>query len=154
MPVSNPTLREFNFAGSKVRLLISGEQSSGAFCMLEMTSPSGRSTPMHRHDREEETVYVLEGVLTVTLAGVEQPVSAGETILLPRYLPHRLANTSDGPARYLVVCTPAGFDEFVQTCATILEDPENPLPPQQADVLRMKEAAPLFGITLLPGERA
>jgi hypothetical protein len=35
---------------------------------------------------------------------------AGELSLAPRNVPHTLANHGDAPARYVLVCTPAGFE--------------------------------------------
>jgi quercetin dioxygenase-like cupin family protein len=140
---------EYNFAGTRVRLLMSGEQTGGAFCMMEMFSPPGKDTPTHMHEREEETITVLDGVLDVTVEGELVRVHAGETVLVPRRVPHRLGNSADVVARYLVVCTPAGFDGFVDSCADAQTGPVVPTPPQAEDIARMREAAPRFGITLL-----
>ncbi|MFT4434345.1 hypothetical protein [Caballeronia sp. 15715] len=54
------------------------------------------------------------------------------------------------PSRYLIVCTPAGFDDFVAACADAQAGPVTPAPPLPEDIGRMREAAPRFGITLLP----
>ena len=45
---------------------------------------------------------------------------AGELAFAPRGVAHTLANQSDGPARYLLVCTPAGFERYF---ARMNEDP-------------------------------
>ena len=36
--------------------------------------------------------------------------AAGEASFAPRNVAHTLANHSDAPARYLLICTPAGFE--------------------------------------------
>jgi quercetin dioxygenase-like cupin family protein len=151
MFVLNTHPSEYNFAGTRIRLLMSGKDTGGAFCMMEILGPPGRATPLHVHDREEETITVLEGVLDVTVGGEQVSVRPGETVLLPRHVPHRLANNSELPSRYVLVCTPAGFDEFVDRCADAQAGPVTPTPPRPEDIERMREAAPHFGITLLPG---
>jgi len=151
MFVLNTKPPEYNFAGTRVRLLMSGKETGGAFCMMEFFGPPNRATPLHVHEREEETIVVLEGVVDVTVDGKRVSVRAGETALLPRKVAHRLANNTELPSRYLIVCTPAGFDDFVDACADVQAGPVKPVPPQPEDIGRMREAAPRFGITLLPG---
>jgi hypothetical protein len=51
--------------------------------------------------------------------------------------------------RYLVICTPAGFDDFVDACATARTAPLEPSIPTDADKARMRAAAERFGITLI-----
>jgi uncharacterized cupin superfamily protein len=71
-------------------VLLRSEESDGVVAAIEVASPPGfRGPPLHRH-AFDEAFYVLEGELTV---------------------PHTYANHSDGPARALIVCTPAGFEE-------------------------------------------
>jgi len=151
MFVLNTQAPEYNFAGTRIRLLISGKDTAGVFCMMEIFGPPRRATPLHVHDREEETITVLEGVVDITIDGKEVSLRAGETALLPRNLPHRLANNTDQPSRYMLVCTPAGFDDFVDACAHAENGPVTPTAPGPDDIKRMIDAAPRFGITLLPG---
>ncbi|WP_213776605.1 cupin domain-containing protein [Caballeronia sp. dw_276] len=151
MFVLNTQAPEYNFAGTRIRLLISGKDTAGVFCMMEIFGPPHRATPLHVHDREEETITVLEGVVDITIDGEQVSVRAGETALLPRNVPHRLANNTDQPSRYMLVCTPAGFDDFVDTCAHAETGPVTPTAPGPEDIRRMIDAAPRFGITLLPG---
>ena len=150
MFVLNTSPPEYNFAGTRVRLLMSGKETGGAFCMMEFFGPPKRATPLHTHEREEETIVVLEGVVDVTVDGKLVSVHAGETALLPRKVAHRLANNTELPSRYLIVCTPAGFDDFVDACADAQAGPVTPAPPLPEDIGRMREAAPRFGITFLP----
>jgi uncharacterized RmlC-like cupin family protein len=52
---------------------------------------------------------------------------AGELAFAPRGVAHTLANHSDAPARYVLVCTPAGFERHwarVTAEAAGVEPPE------------------------------
>lgn len=149
MFVLNTHPAEYNFAGSRTRLLMSGKDTGGAFCLMEMFGAPGKSTPLHMHEREEETLTVLEGVMDITVGDTQISVRAGETALLPRNVPHRLTNNGATASRYLLVCTPAGFDDFVDSCADAQRVPVTPTAPTPEDIQRMREAAPRFGITLL-----
>jgi quercetin dioxygenase-like cupin family protein len=94
--------------GSKV--LLRFEQSDGEVSVMENATP-GRwaGPPLHRHDFDEG-FYVLEGELTFQLGDELATAGAGEFVFAPRGAPHTLANHSTKPARYLLICTPAGFE--------------------------------------------
>jgi quercetin dioxygenase-like cupin family protein len=93
-------------------------QSNGAVSVVELfASPSFAGPPLHHHDFDE-AFYVLEGVLTFQLGDQLRAAGPGELIFAPRGSHHTLANLSGAPARYLVVCTPAGFENrFARTAA-------------------------------------
>jgi quercetin dioxygenase-like cupin family protein len=146
----NRSSKPVMFTGSTVKVLISGRQSGGQFCMLEFQSPPGRSTPMHSHDREEETIHMLAGVLEVTLGSETVLLNPGCTLLIPRHVAHRLCAQGEESARYIVVCTPAGFDGFVEACASADSESAQTSVPSAADIARLRDQAPRFGITLLP----
>jgi uncharacterized cupin superfamily protein len=141
---------EYDFGGSRTRLLVSGEQTAGAHCMFEITAPAGRATPMHRHTHEDETLHILDGEMEVIVDGAPHKLPIGSTIVLPRGSTHQFVNRTDQSARYLLVCTPAGFDGFVGACAEASDEAVEPKPPTDADKARMRAAAAQFGITLIP----
>jgi quercetin dioxygenase-like cupin family protein len=41
--------------------LATGEQTGGAFCLVDERAKRGDSVPLHRHDEDMESFYVLEG---------------------------------------------------------------------------------------------
>jgi quercetin dioxygenase-like cupin family protein len=73
--------------------------------------PRWEGPPLHRHDFDE-AFYVLEGELTFELAGERIVATSGQLAFAPRNVDHTLANLSDAPASYLLVCTPAGFERY------------------------------------------
>src|SRR5215216_3582856 len=92
------------------RVLLGSEQSDGAVAVIEMTlSAASGGPPLHHHDFDE-AFYVLEGELAVQVGDEVSTATAGELAFAPRGVVHTLANPSDAPARYLLVCTPAGFE--------------------------------------------
>jgi len=150
MTISTNVAQEYNFAGSRARVLLSGKDSGGSVSVMEMFAPPGKSTPLHMHAHEEETLVVLEGVVDVTIDGEIVQVRAGENTRLPRQLPHRIANNGPAEARYLLVCTPAGFEAFIEHCAEAQPGPVIPSPPSPEQIARMRTSSAQFGITLLP----
>jgi quercetin dioxygenase-like cupin family protein len=72
-----------------------------------MNVPPGAKVPVaHSHDAFDETIYGLEGVLTMTLNGQQIEVGPGETLFIPRGAVHHFDNPLDATARMLAIITP------------------------------------------------
>ena len=71
------------------------------------TFDAGKSNAEHIHPNCEEVVFVLDGEVRHTLGDQETTLRAGDLIVVPRGMPHRLLNTSDRPVRtYIVFSSP------------------------------------------------
>src|SRR5436309_5620279 len=76
--------------------------------MFEFTVPAGAKVPMpHYHERYDETIYGLEGVLTFTVNGKPTDIAAGETCFIPRGAVHGFNNLKPANAKAQAVVTPA-----------------------------------------------
>ena len=62
--------------GSTAELKLAGEQSGGDWAVVESHVRAGDEPPMHTHTREDETVYVLDGAITVDVGGEKTDVEA------------------------------------------------------------------------------
>ena len=91
-------------------VLLRGEESGGQVSVTEIVvPPHNPGPPLHKHDFDE-AFYMLEGELIFQVEDSLVARGAGEVFFAPRNVPHALANHSDAPARYVLVCTPAGFE--------------------------------------------
>jgi quercetin dioxygenase-like cupin family protein len=99
------------FLNCFTRVKATGEQTGGAFGLIEQTLPAGFASPYHVHHREDETFYLLEGEATFISGDRKIKATAGSYIFLPRDLPHGFK--VDTPTRLLILTTPAGFEHFV-----------------------------------------
>jgi quercetin dioxygenase-like cupin family protein len=97
--------------GDTYTVLLSGKDTAGRFCLIDMHIPPGGGPPPHRHDFEESFI-LLEGEMEATFRGATSVVKAGETIHIPANAPHQFHNSSDLPVRMLCICSPAGQEEF------------------------------------------
>lgn len=97
--------------GDTYTILITGKDTNGHFCLIDMHIPPGGGPPPHRHDFEESFI-VVEGEIEATFRGQKSAVKAGTTIHIPANAPHQFQNTSHHPARLLCICSPAGQEEF------------------------------------------
>ncbi len=110
-PNADESLRHVGLAGDTYTLLLTGEDTGGRYCLIDMHVPPGGGPPPHRHDFEE-MFTVLDGEMEAIFRGQKSVVRAGETINIPANAPHSFTNASDKPARLLCMCAPAGQDEF------------------------------------------
>jgi len=109
-----------------INVLLRSEQSNGEVAMISSGVPAGfPGPPLHTHDFDE-AFYVLEGELTFEVAGERATAGAGELAFAPRGIPHTYANLSGGAARFVLVCTPAGFERYFARMAAEREGVEPP----------------------------
>jgi mannose-6-phosphate isomerase-like protein (cupin superfamily) len=97
--------------GDTYTILLTGDDTAGRFCLIDMHVPPGGGPPPHRHDFEE-TFIIVEGELDVTFRGSQVVVRTGETIHIPANAPHQFRNSSAKPVRMLCICSPAGQENF------------------------------------------
>jgi quercetin dioxygenase-like cupin family protein len=97
--------------GDTYTILLSGRDTAGHCCVIDMHVPPGGGPPPHRHDFEE-TFVILEGELDATFRGKKRGVRAGDTVNVPANAPHQFHNSSEKPVRMLCICSPAGQEDF------------------------------------------
>jgi quercetin dioxygenase-like cupin family protein len=129
---ADPATRFVSLVGNTYAMLITGEQTNGQYCLIEMRVPDGGGPPPHRHDFEE-MFTVLEGELEFTFRGEKHVVRAGSTVNIPANAPHFFRNASGAPARMLCMCTPAGQDEYFSRIGTAVDGWDAPPPRLSAD---------------------
>ena len=130
----DPTLRHISVAGGTYTILVSGAQTSGRYCLIDMLVPPGGGPPPHRHDFEE-MFTILEGEIELTFRGAVARATAGSTVNIPANAPHFFRNTSDRPARLLCMCTPAGQEEFFMSVGDPVDSRTAPPPALGKDEL-------------------
>jgi quercetin dioxygenase-like cupin family protein len=118
----------------QTNVLLHSEDTGGHVSLTEIVvPPHSAGPPLHTHDFDE-VFYLLEGELIFQVDEALATKRAGELSFAPRNVPHTLANHSDERARYMLVCTPAGFERhWARTAAEAAgtEPPEwalNPIP--------------------------
>jgi mannose-6-phosphate isomerase-like protein (cupin superfamily) len=102
------------FLGSiGVRFMINGDESGGGFSLVEHPmSAHALAAPLHRHAREDEYSYVVEGRVGALLGDEVVFGTPGDLIFKPRNQWHTFWNAGDEPARLLEIISPAGFEQF------------------------------------------
>ena len=124
--------------------LATGERTGGAFCLVDERATRGERVPLHRHEDDMESFYVIEGELTIYIGdgpGVRAP--AGSFAHVPGGTVHGFRVESE-TARYLILTTPR-HGEFYRA----ITKPSRPggLPPlEPVEGPQIKQASKQYGI--------
>jgi len=112
--VIGPSDGEAGFLGSiGVRFMIDGEHAGGDFSLVEHPMPPrALAAPLHRHSREDEYSYVLEGRIGALLGEEVLEAGPGDLVFKPRNQWHTFWNAGEEPCRILEIIAPAGFEGF------------------------------------------
>ena len=112
--VLGPNDGKAGFLGSMgVRLMINSADSGGGFSLVEHPmSAHALAAPLHRHSREDEYSYVVEGRVGALLGEDVLIGCPGDLIFKPRHQWHTFWNAGDKPARILEIISPAGFEQY------------------------------------------
>jgi quercetin dioxygenase-like cupin family protein len=113
-------------AGGPLTFKARGEQTNGALTLFENVIAPGDGPPLHTHAGEDESWYVLEGVLRFRLGDEVASAPAGSFVFVPRRTPHCFQNVGEGPARIIVMFTPSGMERFFDRFATLPAGPVDP----------------------------
>ncbi|HSI84590.1 MAG: cupin domain-containing protein [Candidatus Methylacidiphilales bacterium] len=109
--------------------LAAGAATGGGFTLYEETVPPGSGPPMHVHTREDEGFYILAGEVTIIMGDATHVLHTGDFLFAPRDIPHRFFNSGAVPATFLVMISPAGFENFLAEYAVLMaKDPTNMVP--------------------------
>lgn len=112
--VVGPLDGKAGFLGSiGVRFMIDGYEAGERFSLVEHPmSARALAAPLHRHTREDEYSYVVEGRVGALLGEEVVIGTPGDLSFKPRGQWHTFWNDGDEPARLLEIISPAGFERF------------------------------------------
>lgn len=140
-PNDNQSLPHIGMVGDTYTILLSGKDTAGRYCLIDMHVPPGGGPGPHRHDFEE-MFTILEGELEITFRGEKSVLRAGETANIPANAPHEFHNVSGQSVRLLCLCSPAGQEEFFMAVGVpVATRTEAPPKPDEAALAAFKERA-------------
>jgi quercetin dioxygenase-like cupin family protein len=122
---------------------LAGRDTEDRMAAIQFTVPKLAGPPLHRHSREDEWFYVLDGEITWEVDGRRHTGSRGCTAFAPRGTAHAFQNFHDQAARLLVVVTPAGLDRFFEDVTSANKGLSQP------DYARVERLMQDYGMELL-----
>jgi mannose-6-phosphate isomerase-like protein (cupin superfamily) len=142
-----PRSKRYYFDVGIGSICLSGADTGGAYCLLEVALAPGMSVPRHTHTREDEAYFVLAGELDVVIGDEVFILRAGDTLMAPRLIPHQLRNSGNVENHYLLVFSPSGFEDFLKvTAVPAADNAVAPTKPPAVAVRNVHELAANYGI--------
>ena len=130
LTVVNPddkNARHISVVGDTYTILVSGDETDGRYCLIDMLVPDGSGPPPHRHDFEE-MFSLLDGELEFTVRGETRTVKAPATVNIPANAPHVFKNKSGKTVHMLCMCAPAGQERFFMSVGVPVASRDAPPP--------------------------
>jgi quercetin dioxygenase-like cupin family protein len=129
-----------------------GEQTGGAYSLVEILAPDGYESVLHVHHLEDEGFYILEGEITLYVGEQKIKAPPGSFAFGPKDVPHAF-RVDSGPARLLFILSPAGMEGFIRESSeparslTIPPAPEEE--PDEAEMEQLTALAARYGGEIL-----
>ncbi len=159
-PVGTPTIvdaqegQTLSVVGDTYRIIITGEQTGGAYAAIDMLIPPGGGPGPHSHADIQESFYVLEGEVVVKSVGRSYTARKGAFVNIPLGgMVHDFKNETDTVARLQCVVVPSGLEKFFQEIgkpAAAGEFLPPPPPPDPQEQQRMTDIAAKYGQKVYP----
>jgi quercetin dioxygenase-like cupin family protein len=83
----DPAMGHISVAGGTYTILVTGKDTGGRYCLIDMLIPPGGGPPPHRHDFEE-MFTILDGEIEFSFRGEPRRAAAGSTVNVPANAPH------------------------------------------------------------------
>jgi quercetin dioxygenase-like cupin family protein len=113
-PQDNRLNEPLNVLGQPGLVKLAGADTGDAVAVVHLDVPRLSGPPLHRHSREDEWFYILDGELTFEVDEQRITAGAGASAFAPRGTAHAFQNFHEQVAHILVMVTPAGLDRFFE----------------------------------------
>ena len=139
--------------GDTHRTIISGQQTNGAYALVEMLIPPNGGPPPHSHVETQEAFYIIDGQIEVITKEKKYSATKGSYVNIPINGPvHKFTNKTDKTAHLLCFLTPAGMEKMFEEVGKPVA-PNAFLPPPQMtpeEQKRVQSIAEKYGQKLYP----
>jgi len=138
--------------GSLFEHLVGAADTDGRLGLSLVTQPPGIATPLHRHTREAEGLFLVEGRITYRAGEQTHELVDGSFLYLPSGMPHAFRIRGDRPARFLAFTVPGslmGLYDEVGIPAAEMRLPGDDGVPMAEEITRWNEVAPRYGLEVV-----
>lgn len=138
---------KFAVAGDVYAILATGEETGGAYALIEARVPPGGG-PQRHTQRDLELFYVISGEVVFSLAGNELNAGPGCYLRVEPGVMHAFRNMSSIPATMLIQTFPAGLDAYFREVGQSVQSMDDHRASTQEEIHKLKLIAPKYGIQI------
>jgi mannose-6-phosphate isomerase-like protein (cupin superfamily) len=111
--------------GDSVTVLAGEAETGGAMSITQIVVAPLNGPRLHRHSRDDELWYVLDGEFRFKAGGQMLHASTGGMAYGPKGIAHCFQNIGSEPGRLLIVTAPAGLDRFFEDWESRRPNPDD-----------------------------
>ena len=104
-----------------IRHKLTPQQTNSGYYLFEFELDPESGNRLHRHQYEDEVVYVIEGAIEIRLEDQKSQATKGGVAHMPKGIPHALYNPLKTISKYLAMAVPGGMDKFFDELAEAQE---------------------------------
>jgi quercetin dioxygenase-like cupin family protein len=113
--------KRISVLGDSQVIKLTGKETGGKLTVIMQELPAGAGVPMHTHGNEDENFQIIEGEVEVQTGKEIYLLTSGDTIYLPKNVPHSLKAITD--ARLKINLVPAGIEDMFEELSQLPEGP-------------------------------
>ena len=113
--------RSIDLGTFEMTVKAAGDETGGAFALLEAAEPPGFGPPLHIHSNTAEAFYVLEGEYHIFIDEQAYACPAGSFIFIPAGIRHGF-RVGTAPSRKLNLYTPAAMVGYFEQLGAAIKD--------------------------------
>jgi len=107
-------------------ILAEKKDTNGMYDLVEGVTQSSTATPLHVHTQYIETIYVVEGELTIYMEPNKTVLQPGNSYTIQKGHPHQLKATGNHQTKTLTIFSPSGFANVIRQAGIAGEANEHP----------------------------
>lgn len=130
---------------------ITGDETNGRYSVWEIDTPPNSGPPLHRHSKEDEAFYVLEGNFSFPYGSSNTKAGKGQFMYVPRGQFHTYKNIGNSVGKLLVMITPPQFEKFFEEIGIQVDDQKSSFQPPQvtaSDIERVVKTAAKYDLEI------
>ena len=99
-------------------------ETDGAYSLLEIDLYKSDGPPLHFHKTFSEKFEVTEGTLYLQVGKEKKVLKPGQSVLVPKYTPHRFYNISNDLVKFRITFKPGhtGMENFIKIIYSLAQD--------------------------------
>jgi quercetin dioxygenase-like cupin family protein len=123
-PTSQSKMKTLWILGDFYTVKVSGDETDGRYSVWEIEVAPNSGPPLHRHSKEDESFYVLDGEFSFPYGNSrEAKARKGQFIYVPRGEFHTYKNISrSSSGKLLLIIAPPQFEKFFEEVGIPVED--------------------------------
>lgn len=115
--------KKLNVLGDNQLIKLTGLDTNGQLTILTQDNPHNTQIPKHVHTNEDEVYQILEGEIAFEIGDQKLTAKKGDTIFLPRDIPHSFTVVGTGNAKTSLTIFPSGLENMFEELSALPAGP-------------------------------